>query len=220
MVYFVDLKDYIIETRDRVHDLESRVQKAKDNVEEVQKIMAMWSKQPLFVRMIGKNESLLQLDDREERLRRRYEEIEKAAEQIHGLLKENLELFKADAESDIWKAYVDYVDDMVVDGFFSLIHCSLKFMLDNTESTEMDPLFEAQLELIAPDMIFNPSLDHGVADGFYDLIDGLVGDIYKQASKINRLAVHCGQEHYQVRKLARRWNKISSDSLISTGGLC
>ena len=47
-------------------------------------------------------------------------------------------------------------------------------------------------------MVFRPSLDVGVADGFYDLIDGLVGDVYKQASKISRLAVHSGQEHYQV----------------------
>lgn len=50
----------------------------------------------------------------------------------------------------------------------------------------------------APDMIFIPSLDIGIADGFYDLIDGLVGDIYKQASGIERLAKHSGQPHYQV----------------------
>ena len=51
----------------------------------------------------------------------------------------------------------------------------------------------------APEMLFRPSLDAGVPDGFYDLIDGLVGDVYKQASKIQRLAAHSGQEHYQVR---------------------
>lgn len=47
-------------------------------------------------------------------------------------------------------------------------------------------------------MIFIPSLDIGIADGFYDLVDGLVGDIYKQASGIERLAKHSGQPHYQV----------------------
>ena len=50
----------------------------------------------------------------------------------------------------------------------------------------------------APEMLFVPSLEYGAADGFYDLIDGLLNDIYKQASKIPRLAVHSGQEHYQV----------------------
>jgi len=38
----------------------------------------------------------------------------------------------------------------------------------------------------------------GVADGFYDMIDGLIGDIFRQSSKINRLAKHSSQEHYQV----------------------
>ena len=88
---------------------------------------------------------------------------------------------------------------MVVDGFFNTIHCSLKFLLENTESKDLGALFEAHLELQVPDMVFNPSLDYGMADGFYDLIDGLVGDIYKQASKINRLAAHSGQDHYQVK---------------------
>ncbi len=191
--------EYIEETRDKVHDLEVRVQKSKDNVELIQKVMATWSKCPLFERKEGKNESLLNLDDRPDRLKKRYDEIEQAGERIHTLLKENLDLFKADSETDIWKAYVDYVDEMVVDGFFNTIHYSLKFLLENTENKGdvIDSLFEAQLELMVPDMIFNPSLDYGVADGFYDLIDGLVGDIYKQSSKVRRLAAHSGQEHYQ-----------------------
>ena len=54
------------------------------------------------------------------------------------------------------------------------------------------------MELQVPDMVFKPSLDFGVADGFYDIVDGLLGDIYKQASLISRLAKHSGQENYQV----------------------
>ena len=109
-----------------------------------------------------------------------------------------MELFKADSSSDIWKAYVDYVDEMIVDGFFGTILCSLKFLLDNTDpKNNPDDLFKALLELQAQEMIFIPSLDFGVPDGFYDLVDGLVGDIYKQSSLIKRLAAHSGQEHYQ-----------------------
>ena len=191
------IREYILETRDQVHDLESRVQKSKDNVEQVQKEMTTLTKHPLFERREGKNESLLQLEDREDRLRKRYDDITKVGETLHRLLKENLEYFKAEGESQIWQAYVDYVDEMVVDGFFNTIHCSLKFMLNNTENKESEALFEAHMELQSPDMVFKPSLDYGVADGFYDLIDGLVGDIYKQASKVSRLAAHSGQEHYQ-----------------------
>ena len=61
---------------------------------------------------------------------------------------ENLDLLRAEDDSDMWIAYVDYVDEMVVDGFFTAIQCSLKFLLDNTSPRpEAAPLFEAVLEL-------------------------------------------------------------------------
>ena len=190
--------EYIQKTRDQVIDLESRVQKAKDNVEEIKNLMSTWSKTPLFERKEEKYETVLNLDDRKERLEKRYANIKDIGNKLHAILQHNLEFFKADANTDMWKAYVDYVDEMVVDGFFNTIHCSIKFLLDNTDPRiEVDPLFEAQLELQVPEMVFIPSLDYGVADGFYDLVDGLVGDIYKQAFLIPRLAAHSGQENYQ-----------------------
>ena len=69
-----------------MHDLEKRVQHTKDNVEQIQKIMATWSKIPLFERKEGKNESLLNLEDRDDRLKKRYDEIAQAGGKIHGLL--------------------------------------------------------------------------------------------------------------------------------------
>ena len=72
--------------REKVHDLEKRVQNTKDNVEQIQKIMSTWSKVPLFERKEGKNESLLNLEDRPERLKKRYDEIAQAGQKIHGLL--------------------------------------------------------------------------------------------------------------------------------------
>ena len=57
-------------------------------------------------------------------------------------------LFKAEASTDKWKAYIDYLDDMVVDGFFNCIHCSLNYLLENTDlKTCKLPLFEARMEL-------------------------------------------------------------------------
>ena len=82
-----DTWEYIQQTRDSVKDLEERVQKAKDNVEKIKTIMATWSKLPLFERKEGKHESLLNLDDREERKNKRYTEIKDAGVKVHGLLK-------------------------------------------------------------------------------------------------------------------------------------
>lgn len=40
------------------------------------------------------------------------------------------------------------MDEIIVDGFFNTIMCSLKFMIENTDAkTTMEPLYEAVLEL-------------------------------------------------------------------------
>ncbi|XP_078609718.1 dynein beta chain, ciliary-like isoform X2 [Branchiostoma floridae x Branchiostoma japonicum] len=190
--------EYIQETRDMVHDLETRVFKAKTNLENVQKIMEQWCTAPLYERKDGKETSLLNLDDREERLAKRYAETKESGNKIHDLVKENLGFFKAEEDTDIWRAYVDYVDDMVVDGFFNAIHCSLNFLLEIMGSKgQVSPLFESRLELRAPDMVFEPSLEYRAEDGFYDLMEMIINDIYKLASLVPRLAAHSGIEHYQ-----------------------
>lgn len=82
--------EYIQKTRDQVIDLESRVQKAKDNVEEIKKLMSTWAKTPLFERKEEKHDSLLNLDDRKERLEKRYTNIKGLGDKLHDLLKVRL----------------------------------------------------------------------------------------------------------------------------------
>lgn len=59
-------------------------------------------------------------------------------------------------------------------------------------------MFEVQLDLVIPDVIFRPSLDPGTNDGFYDMVEGLLNDIYRISSLVPRLAKHSGFPHYQV----------------------
>lgn len=47
-------------------------------------------------------------------------------------------------------------------------------------------------------MVFKPAMQFGVADGFYDMIDGLAGDIYRQAAKIKRISNNEHHPNYQV----------------------
>lgn len=54
--------EYIEKTRDMVHDLEKRVQAAKNNVESMSQLMTKWSEAPLYERKEGKKEGLLNLE--------------------------------------------------------------------------------------------------------------------------------------------------------------
>jgi dynein heavy chain len=192
--------EYIEVTRDKVHDLEQRVQSTKTNVETISQLMAQWAESPLFERKDGKKDTLLSLEDRETRLSTRHGEIKTAGDKIHQLVSNNLKLFKADETTGIWKSYVEYLDDIVLDGFFNAVHCSLSYLLENTDASKgsVAPLLEAKLELQVPDLVFSPSLEYGSQDGFYELVEGLVQDVFHMASLIPRLAKHNDMEHYQV----------------------
>ncbi|XP_054457284.1 dynein heavy chain 9, axonemal isoform X2 [Anoplopoma fimbria] len=189
---------YIQEVRDSICDLESRLQRTKDNVEQIQGCMRSWAS-PMFDRKEGKKDALLSLEDRAERLDRFYSLIRSSGEKIHFLLKSNLQLFRAEQTSEQWKAYVEYIDDMVIDGFFISIECSLKFFLDNTDQRAVvAPLFEAQLDLKVPDMVFAPSLEFGAGDGFFELVESLINDVFRISSLVPRLAQHSSFLHYQA----------------------
>lgn len=49
----------------------------------------------------------------------------------------------------MWERYLDYVDEIVVDGLFNCIQCSLRYLMENTDKTvtTMTPLLEVKLEL-------------------------------------------------------------------------
>ncbi|NXF09729.1 DYH9 protein, partial [Smithornis capensis] len=190
--------DHISGVVDGVHDLEQRVQKSKDNVEEIQRIVGSWAS-PILERKDCKRESVLSLEDCQDRLEKRYSLVREAGQRIHSLLKENQNLLLADPGSDSWKAYVDYVDEMVLDGFFTAIECSLKYLLENTDpKAELAPLFEVQVDLVIPDLVFHPSLDPGTHDGFCDMVESLLNGIYHISSLVPRLAMHSGFRHYQA----------------------
>uniref|UniRef100_A0A7N6A473 Dynein heavy chain 9, axonemal n=1 Tax=Anabas testudineus TaxID=64144 RepID=A0A7N6A473_ANATE len=147
---------YIQEVRDSVCDLESRLQRTKDNVEEIQSCMRSWAN-PIFDRKEGKKDTLLGLEDKTERLDRFYT------------------------------------------SHFAIIECSLRFFLDNTDQRAVvAPLFEAQLDLRVPDMVFTPSLEFGAGDSFFELVECLINDVFRISSLVPRVAQHSPCPHYQA----------------------
>ncbi|XP_054565087.1 dynein axonemal heavy chain 9 [Eptesicus fuscus] len=190
--------DYVIQITSSIRDLEKRIQKTKDNVEEIQSIMKTWVS-PIFKRKDGKRECLLSVEDQHDRMEKYYSCIRESGLKIHALVQENLDLFSADPTSDIWKTYVDYIDNMLLDGFFLAIECSLKYLLENTEcKAGLNPIFEAQLCLAVPELVFSPSLESGVKGGFYDIVEGLVTSIFRISSLVPRLSPQNSSPHYQA----------------------
>lgn len=69
---------------------------------------------------------------------------------------------------------------------FSFI--SLGYLAEHMDpSNNMAPLFEVQLELREPDLIFVPSLDLEKPDGFIKTVEELISDILSMAKLIPRI---------------------------------
>ena len=100
----------------------------------------------------------------------RYAEVVEGGKTIHRLmLASNAEL-KVSKGAPSWKAYVEYVSEIVVDGLARLVGTSLQFVTDqvNPESiakNELLPMLEIQLELVPPNVIFATARQRPFARG-------------------------------------------------------
>ena len=107
--------------------------------------------------------------------------------------------FGADPASELWQSYLEYVDEMLVEGFFSAISHSLEFFVENMEAGPRQvPLLEARMVLNGSAVSFLPSLEREAGDGLYELVETLVGDIFKMSGTVKRVASYLEMESYQV----------------------
>uniref|UniRef100_A0A667Y5V4 Dynein axonemal heavy chain 11 n=1 Tax=Myripristis murdjan TaxID=586833 RepID=A0A667Y5V4_9TELE len=193
-----DCWSFISNTKDLVHNLMWRVQRTKDNCEAIQSLMKGWSKQVMFCRKDNKKGSLISLDDKRDCVNTKYSSIQVDGDLIHKLVQENMILFHAEPDSEAWQSYLEYVDEMVVEGLFGFISRSLEFFVENMEPGSCRaPLFETHLLLNDSVMTFLPSLERDAGDGLYELIEGLVGDIFKTSVHVTRVAAHLNMESFQ-----------------------
>lgn len=122
-----------------------------------------------------------------------FSNIRDAGKQIHSLLKETKGEILANASTD-WKSYIEFVNNVVVDGLTSAVMVSLRFLLAqiDQESIRRDgrlPLFEVMLVLSGANGIdFQPPLGHNAEkNGMTDMIDDIVSSFLHVSTLINRL---------------------------------
>ena len=83
-------------------------------------------------------------------------------------------LLQATVDSPTWRLYIEYLDDIVLEGLFNCINCSLQYLMRNTDKNqgELPALLMCKMELQAPEIVFMPTLDQEDPKGFYMLVEG------------------------------------------------
>lgn len=185
------LSDFMNKLHCLVGNLQKHLHDSQENLKEIRNVLIPFARQPLFERKDGRKDAVLCIEEREERISKRYNEITNATEQITILLNQNMELFGMTENqlNPVWLNYIDYVDNIVLSYLYQTVGCSLGYIDEHMDSTNnLPPLFEAQLILEEPNMVFIPSLEQTVPDGFKQLITGLIEDIVNIASIVPRFS--------------------------------
>lgn len=75
--------DYLNELRQPVERLQARMQKTQSNLERIRSITSTWTKIPLFERKDGKKDAVLCLEERNDRISKRYAAFTEMSSTIH-----------------------------------------------------------------------------------------------------------------------------------------
>ncbi|XP_015413618.1 PREDICTED: dynein heavy chain 11, axonemal [Myotis davidii] len=193
-----DCWGYIERVTEATSELERRVERTQSNVRAIQQTMRAWAECTLLPRREHRREAALTLEDKGDLFSRKYRLIQEDGCRIHSLVEENRKLFKANPSLDTWKIYVEFIDDIVVEGFFQAIMHDLDFFLMNTEKQlKPAPFFQAQMILMPPEILFKPSLEREAGDGFYDLVEEMLCNSFRMSAQMKRVAAHLEIANYQ-----------------------
>ena len=125
----------------------------------------------------------------------RYEDLKMSASKIRELVHKNQAIFNINIKNNrdikAWIEYLRYVDEIVYKSVLQMVATSLSYLLDETDSKKSPlPLFDLQMALFEPDIIFKPSIDQSIVGNFYDLINGIIEKIFRMATLIPRVAIN------------------------------
>ncbi|XP_069945104.1 dynein beta chain, ciliary-like [Cherax quadricarinatus] len=178
--------EYIEILHESVKGLESRVRKAQVNLNRLDVILGTWVQKPIFERRDGKKETLLNLEDKTERLKKVYSNMQQDGAKILAMVEENKALLKVPDDSPHWDRYLLFLDHMITRGLVEAASCSLFYLLDNCESrVNQFPLLEARLELQETYLNIRPSPEE-----LRTLAESLVSEILHISTLVPRLATH------------------------------
>ena len=128
-----DVDGYITTLTKEINATDKVVESLKANLAEIEDIMGSWVV-PLLERVEGEIvEYDVLIKTNQDLNKAKYGGIKDGGKAIHKLVKSSNKAVKVSQASPDWKAYVDFVNDVVVDGLAQATICSLQFVLENLE---------------------------------------------------------------------------------------
>ncbi|CAK9053428.1 Dynein beta chain, partial [Durusdinium trenchii] len=117
------IPEFIENTMRVVSDVSGVVEIMKGNLRSISGILSQWCKEPIISRAKGSKPMALDEFDlkHKERVGMRMMTQSEGGKEIHKFVKDSSEALKVSKVASNWKAYVDFVNNIVIEGFVSSI---------------------------------------------------------------------------------------------------
>jgi dynein heavy chain len=217
------IPEFIETTMRIVSDVSGVVDVIKTNLKSISRILSEWCREPLIERKKGAKPMAMEDFDtkHKERVGMRMMSMTDGGKDIHKFVKDSSEALKVSKVASTWKAYVDFVNNIVIEGFVSSIAVSLQYLCEILDPLiiakhEMLPFFDVKIELSGSEIIFDPpftSSTSGVVS-LRQTIDGWLKDFFATVTCMPRLDMSCGdylseiREHFQMQCLLALFSEL------------
>ena len=208
--------DFLKQTQLVIGDVAAVVDQVKANLRKVSALMAKWAQASLLERK-PKPMSPEEFESvHKAAVGVKHHQMTEDGKEIAKLVKDSSEALKVSKISANWKAYVDFVNNLVVEGFVGAIAVSMDYLCKTLDplviaKTEAQPLFDLRIELQANDVIFEPpfSIPKGAPrrTTLRSVVEGWLKDFFGISTTMQRLDTATGdflgemKEHFQMQCL-------------------
>ena len=188
------IQEFVANTMAKVKEANSILQTIKSNVKETQIVLKSFAEPLMMDRNATKTYTTDQFQEIFKRtVSTRYTAITKGGLAIHEQLSNSNKVLKVTKGNENWRRYVDYVNQIVVDGMCEVALASARYLKNQLDDVflnvnEVSPLLEIQLKLAPPLAMFTPQMGNTQKkDGLRDMIDSWLSSFTNISTLVSRL---------------------------------
>lgn len=188
------IHEFISQSMAMVKETESILQTIKANVLKIEEILKSWNESPLMDRTeqgLYTPDELL--DQQDNAVSERCDMISETADQIHEIILSSLKALRVHKGAEMWHNYVAYVNQIIVQGFCSVVIASLTYLHDQVDPEkiarlDLTPLIEVKLDLVQPQVLFFPEVEvESGRDSVHNFVCQWIKGFYSVAHCMKRI---------------------------------
>lgn len=205
-------QNYINYLADYIDKLHSKISETQKNLKQLQSNIKLWGEIPLYTRKDCRTDTFLNIDDRKASRDKRHNQCQETSNLIKVIIEKNFYLFFSHSEDgekldefqmrneklqySLFRPYECYVDQFVLGEITDAVNNSFKYILFEMDNrfNHNSPVFEVKMDLQNTEICFIPKLIGTDDDSFNYLVDSIMRDIYKMATRIKRVVPSEGEE--------------------------